>query len=209
MSIKRSLPLTLLLLISFLASLSAQATPAILADSKPAAKKTSPEPAKKHADKKEEKKDEKKDDKKADAKEEYKEPVITNAVDVNTKDLVDKPKEFLGKNVKFQANFASFSNLALSYKPAFRDPKKYISILVFRPGKEGHIPYSELKLAMLIPKEEKDPRSKLLAGLKDGDTIEITGNVFSAALDEPWVDILKLKKLASAKKTGDDDDDEE
>jgi len=205
MSIKRRLPLTLLLLTFFLT----QTTPALLAesnlaDSKPAAKKGSPEPAKKQPEKKEEKKEEKK----ADAKEEYKEPVITNAVDVATKDLVDRPKEFLGKNVKFQANFAAFSNLALSYKPAFRDPKKYISILVFRPGKEGHIPYSELKLAMLIPKEEKDPRSKLLAGLKDGDTIEITGNVFSTALDEPWVDILKLKKLASAKKTGDDDDEE-
>jgi len=205
MSIKRRLPLTLLLLTFFLT----QTTPALLAesklaDSKPTAKKGSPEPAKKQPEKKEEKKEEKK----ADAKEEYKEPVITNAVDVATKDLVDRPKEFLGKNVKFQANFAAFSNLALSYKPAFRDPKKYISILVFRPGKEGHIPYSELKLAMLIPKEEKDPRSKLLAGLKDGDTIEITGNVFSTALDEPWVDILKLKKLASAKKTGDDDDEE-
>ncbi|MBK9145959.1 MAG: hypothetical protein IPM23_26105 [Candidatus Melainabacteria bacterium] len=206
MSIKRRLPLTILLL-TFLMT---QATPELLADSKlaeskPAAKKGSPEPAKKPA----EKKDEKKEEKKADAKEEeYKEPVITNAVDVATKDLVDRPKEFLGKNVKFQANFAAFSNLALSYKPAFRDPKKYISILVFRPGKEGHIPYSELKLAMLIPKEEKDPRSKLLAGLKDGDTIEITGNVFSTALDEPWVDILKLKKIASAKKTEDDDDEE-
>ncbi len=50
---------------------------------------------------------------------------------------------------------------------------------------------------MAIPKE-KDPENQMLAQLKDGDTVEVTGHVFSTALDDPWVDVLRLKKTASA-----------
>jgi hypothetical protein len=60
-----------------------------------------------------------------------------------------------------------------------------------------HIPLSELKLAMMIPKE-KDPESNLLATLKDGDQLELVGKVFSSALDDPWIEVFKLKKLNSA-----------
>ena len=108
----------------------------------------------------------------------------------------------MGKNIKFKADFFAFSNLALNYKPAMRPQKKYISLLVYRP--KSKVPFSELKLAMKIPKE-KDPKNKMLTSLQDGDTVEITGNVFSTALDEPWVDVLQLKKLKSAKKDKSDD----
>ena len=153
------------------------------------------EAAKKSGDKKS-----KKDQKKSAKKEDFKEPVLTNVVDVTAIKLVDSPKTYLGKNVKFKSDFFAFSNLALNYKPALREQKKYISFLVYRP--KSKVPFSELKLAMKIPKE-KDPRNKMLTSLQDGDTVEITGNVFSTALDEPWVDVLSLKKLASKKKKKD------
>jgi len=38
----------------------------------------------------------------------------------------------------------------------------------------------------------------LLATIKEGDQLEITGKVFNTALDEPWLDVLRLKKLKSA-----------
>lgn len=150
-------------------------------------------------------------DKKADAKDAKAEPekeiVVPNVVALTTDKLVADPKGYLGKNIKFTAAFSAFTNLALNYKPAFRSQKEHISFLVFRP--DSKIPFSELKLAMPIPKE-KDPKSKMLVSLKEGDTIEVTGHVFSTALDEPWVDVLKLKKLASAKgKEGDSEEETE
>ena len=123
------------------------------------------------------------------------EPVIENVVNLSAEDLVNKPQEYLGKNVKFNANFFAFTSLALDYKPAFRSSKTHLSFLVLTPN--THRPLSELKLAMMIPKE-KDPESNLLAALKDGDQLELIGKVFSAALDEPWVEIFKVKKLNSS-----------
>ena len=120
------------------------------------------------------------------------EPVIENVVNVTPEDLVNKPHDYLGKNVKFNGNFFAFSTLALDYKPAFRSSKTHISMLVLRQG--SHIPLSELKLAMMMPKD-KDPDTQTLGGLKDGDQIEVVGKVFSTALDDPWVEILKLKKI--------------
>lgn len=124
------------------------------------------------------------------------EPDLTNVVNVNPDDLVAKPQEYLGKNVKFTAHFFAFSNLALDYKPAMRSSKTHLSLLVLKPG--THIPLSELKLAMMMPKD-KDPETELLAKLKDGDQIEIVGKEFSAALDDPWVEIYKLKRIGVAK----------
>lgn len=168
------------------------------ADDKDSKDKESKDKDAKDADAK--KPDAKNGDKKADAKDAKAEPekeiVVPNVVALTTDKLVADPKGYLGKNIKFTAAFSAFTNLALNYKPAFRSQKENISFLVFRP--ESKIPYSELKLAMPIPKE-KDPKSKMLVSLKEGDTIEVTGHVFSTALDEPWVDVLKLKKLASAK----------
>ncbi|HEY9731493.1 MAG TPA: hypothetical protein V6C89_06250 [Drouetiella sp.] len=123
------------------------------------------------------------------------EPVIENVQSVNAEQLVDKPHDYLNKNVKFVANFFAFSSLALDYKPALRPAKTHLSFLILKDG--SHIPLSELKLAMAIPKE-KDAENTLLAKLKDGDQLEVTGKVFSAALDEPWVDVLKLKLLKAA-----------
>lgn len=124
------------------------------------------------------------------------EPVLENVASVTPEELVKHPHEFLNRNVKFNANFFAFSNLALDYKPAMKPSKTYLSLLVLTPG--SHVPLSELKLAMLIPKE-KDPETELLSKLKDGDQIEIVGKEFSSALDDPWVEIYKLKKIGSSK----------
>jgi hypothetical protein len=124
------------------------------------------------------------------------EPDLTNAVTVTPDELVGKPQEYLGKNVKFTANFFAFSNLALDYKPAFRSSKTHLSLLVLKPG--THVPLSELKLAMMIPKD-KDPETELLAKLKDGDQVEIIGKQYSTALDDPWVEVFKLKKIGGSK----------
>jgi lysyl-tRNA synthetase class II len=154
-----------------------------------------------------EKKSEKKTETKAEKKAESKpEPVIENVQNVTSDQLVDKPHDYMNKNVKFDAYFHAFSSLALDYKPAMRSSKNYLSFLILRPNSK--VPYSELKLAMAIPKE-KDPDNTMLAALKEGDQVEVTGHVFATALDEPWVDVLRLKKLASApekKDAGDDAD---
>ena len=123
------------------------------------------------------------------------EPVIENVQNVTSEQLVDKPHEYLNRNIKFVATFYGFNNLALDYKPALRPSKSYLSFLVLRDNSK--VPLSELKLAMPIPKE-KDPENTMLAQLKDGDQLEITGKVFAAALDEPCVDVLRMKKLKSA-----------
>jgi hypothetical protein len=123
------------------------------------------------------------------------EPVIENVQNVTPEQLVDKPHEYLNKNIKFTAAFHSFTNVGLDYKPALRQAKTNLSFFVLRQG--THVPLSELKLDMPIPKE-KDPENQMLAQLKDGDTVEVTGHVFSTALDDPWVDVLRLKKIASA-----------
>lgn len=123
------------------------------------------------------------------------EPVLENVLSTTAEDLTNRPEDFVGKNVKFTANFFAFSNLALDYKPAFKSSKTHLSFLILRSN--SHIPLSELKLAMMIPKE-KDPESTLLATLKDGDQLEMVGKVFSAALDEPWVEVFKVKKLNTA-----------
>jgi hypothetical protein len=144
---------------------------------------------------KEEKKDEKKEAAKAP------EPSYDNAIGVTPDELVKRPHEFLNKTLKFTAKFSSFSNLALDYKPAMKSSKTHLSFLVLTPG--SHVPLSELKLAMAIPKE-KDPDTELLGKLKDGDTVEIIGKEFSTALDDSWVEVYKLKKLGGSKDKDDD-----
>lgn len=135
-----------------------------------------------------------KDDKKAEAPT-TPEPPLENVISVTTQQLVDKPSEYLKKNIKFSANFHAFSSLALDYKPALRPAKTHLSFLVLRPNSK--VPFSEIKLAMPIPKD-KDPKNTMLQNLKEGDTVEVTGTVFAAALDEPWVDVKQLVKTASA-----------
>lgn len=171
-------------LLTMAVSPSGISAPAKAAPAKPAHQSSEAEKAKTPADKKPETKAELKP-----------EPVIDNAVSVTPDELVNKPAEFLGKNVKFNANFFAWSNLGLDYKPAFRSSKTHLSFLILRPS--SHIPLSELKLAMMIPKE-KDPDAALFAILKDGDQVELIGKVFSTALDDPWVEVFRLKKLSSS-----------
>lgn len=146
---------------------------------------------------------------KAEAKDEpEKEIVLTNVSNVTIDQLIEKPKEYLGKNVRFTGDFASFCTLALNYKPAFRPQKTHISFLVRKP--DSKVPMSELKLALPIPKETDKTKNKLLTSLRDGDKLEMTGKVFSTALEEPWVDVVNLKRLSEAKKpVGEDKEDEE
>lgn len=122
--------------------------------------------------------------------------VIENVVDVQPERLVDQPNAYLNKNVRFTANFYAYSSLALDYKPIMRSAKTHLSFLVLRNNSK--VPLSELKLAMIIPKDEKGTDAKLLLELKEGDQVEITGKVAGVALDEPWVDVLKLKRLKAA-----------
>ncbi len=150
---------------------------------------------KKEKEDKENKKEEKKD--KEDKKEKKKEPI-------NEKDfepillgkLLDSPKDYLNKKIKFRGKFSSFTTLALDYEPALRKSKDFLSICIFRPDRK--IPLSELKLAYPI-KEAKD--NIVIRELEENDLIEIYGEVFSAALDEPWVDILSIKTIESATKS--------
>lgn len=132
------------------------------------------------------------------------EVVLENVVPVSADDLVSRPHDYVGKNVKFSGNFSNFVNLALDFKPAFRSSKTHLSFLILRP--KTQIPLSELKIAMMIPKE-KDPETLLLTQLKSGDQVELVGKVFSAALDDPWVEVFKIKKLGGSsddKKAQDD-----
>jgi hypothetical protein len=129
-------------------------------------------------------------------------PPIENVVDVTTNQLVDKPQDFLNKNVKFTAKFFAYNSLALDYKPAMRSSRTNLSFLVLRP--EAHVPFAEIKLAMALPKE-KDPETLVLASLKEGDQVEVIGKVFAMPLDEPWIDVLRLKKLTSANDDKKDD----
>jgi len=133
------------------------------------------------------------------------EPAPESFVDVSPEELVEKPQEYLNKNVKFTGKFFAFSSLALDYKPALRPSKTHLSFLILRS--HSHIPLSELKLAFPIPKE-KDPNNAVISALKDGDTVELSGKVFSTALGEPWVDVLHLKKIGgSEEKTAQASDD--
>ena len=195
-------------LLSSLVALSLVATPVFAAPGSPSAKVFTgaqvskadkvEKPAAK-TDKPAESKDSAKAPEKAAEKKESKpapEPIIENVQAVQAETLVEHPNDYLNKNVRFVANFWAYSTLALDYKPAMRKSKDYLSFLILRQNSK--VPLSELKLAMPMPKDDKDPQSKLLTELKEGDQLEITGKVFALALDEPWVDVLKLKRLKAA-----------
>ena len=97
---------------------------------------------------------------------------------------------YLNKNISFDAEFVGFSSLGLDYKPAYREPSKYISILVRRDDVKTHtVPLSEMKIFMPRTLAEKH------MDLEQGDKIKISGKVFSTALGDPWVDIDDIKVL--------------
>lgn len=197
LTLKSTLTLSLSLWLSFGLVLTSSMAPAQaqIKQTPPKAVPTA-QPSKEGEKDKDKEKDSEK--KKAEAKPEKPapEPVIENVVNVQPEDLVRAPSEYLNKNVKFNAQFYTYSSVALDYKPAMRSSKDYFSFLVLRPN--SHVPLSELKLAMPIPKDEKSPQSDLLQKLKDKDEVEVIGKVFSTALDEPWVDVLKIKLVKQA-----------
>ena len=168
------------------------ATPASVASGNILVAKSTPKSAGKTSSTKDEKAEAKAEEAEAKSKPQ---PPIENVVDVTTTQLVDKPQDFLNKNVKFTAKFFAYNSLALDYKPALRSSRTHLSFLILRP--EAHVPFAELKLAMALPKE-KDPETLMLASLKEGDQIEVIGKVFATPLDEPWLDVLRLKKLTVA-----------
>ena len=140
------------------------------------------------------------DDKKEEVTEAKKEPINESdfqPILIGT--LLEKPQDSLDKKIKFRGKFSSFTTLALDYKPAMRASKDYISICIFRT--DSKIPLSELKLAYPV-KEAKE--NQVIRELEEGDLLEIYGQVFSAALDEPWVDILEIKMIESAPKKTED-----
>ncbi len=122
-------------------------------------------------------------------------------LEVNPLELVKNPASYLEKDIKISAKFDKFSTLGLDYDRAFRDSKDYISFLIKRPdtlNQEYSIPLSELKLML-----KRDEAEKLL-DIESGDRVEITGKVFSAALNDPWVDVYELKNLDPEKEKEED-----
>jgi len=117
---------------------------------------------------------------------------IVNYELVNPLDLVAKPKDFLNKNIKIVAQFDKFSVLGLDYPPTNKNSKDYISFMIKRPDvvdKGYTIPLSELKLIIKRTKAEK------LVDLESGDKVAIKGKLFSAALNDPWVEVDEVISL--------------
>jgi len=110
---------------------------------------------------------------------------------VNPLEVVSSPQSFLNQKIEMTATFDKFSLLGLDYKPAFRDSKNYISFLIRRPDVQNNtdVPLSEMKLIIKRDKAEK------LTDLESGDKIEITGKVFSTAMNDPWIDVDNIKIL--------------
>ena len=101
--------------------------------------------------------------------------------------IVANPEKYLHKNVTFNAEFVSFSSLGLDYEPAKRESTKYIGILIKRDDVKDHvIPLSEMKIFIDRELAEKH------ADLETGDKIVISGNVFSTAIGDPWLDVKEL-----------------
>ena len=119
-----------------------------------------------------------------------KKDVSINYIKVSPLSVVNNPVNYLNKNISFDAEFVGFSSLGLDYKPAYREPSKYISILVRRDDVKTHtVPLSEMKIFMPRTLAEKH------MDLEQGDKIKISGKVFSTALGDPWVDIDDIKVL--------------
>jgi|GEM_PF-1112372 len=106
-------------------------------------------------------------------------------------ELVSHPNSFMGKEIKIKGEFHKFSTLGLDYDRAMRSSKDYISVLIKRPdvAEQYTIPLSELKLIM-----KRDAAEEMLE-MESGDKVEITGKVFSSALNDPWVDVYELTSL--------------
>ncbi len=108
------------------------------------------------------------------------------AVDLIT--LLKQSKTYLHKPVVFSGTFSSFSALGLDYKPAFRDSKENVALLLFRPDAlPAHkIPLAEVKIFIHRKESEKLP------DLETNDLVTIEATPFSTALGDVWLDVNKL-----------------
>lgn len=122
-------------------------------------------------------------------------------IDVEPLALVKNPKAYLDKDVTFHGIFNRFSDIALDYDKALRESQDYVSLLILRPDVTRHdIPLSELKL--FFPRE----KSADVVDLESGDQVVIKGNVFSSALNEPWVDVLDIDVVGKPDKVAEKKD---
>ena len=122
-------------------------------------------------------------------------PQVTPIADtqgVTPLNIVANPKNYLNKDVTFQAKFDKFSTLGLDYKPAFKSSEEYISFLIKRDDTSFDIPLSEMKL--FIKREEAEKH----IDLKTDDKIQISGVVFSDALGDTWIDVSNLVLIQKA-----------
>ncbi len=118
-----------------------------------------------------------------------------NAINTTSLNIVNNPSKYLNKTIKMQATFDKFSTLGLDYKKALRPSDKYIGILIQRDDVMDHdIPLSEMKIFLKKEMAEKH------IDLETGDKIEITGKVFSTALNDPWLDVENLTVIKKIKK---------
>ena len=123
-------------------------------------------------------------------------PQAVAYLNVNPVDVVNYPSRYLNKNISFKAELVAFTSLGLDYKPAYRDPAKYIGVLIKRPDVVGHtIPLSEMKIFITREVAEKNMDADT------GDIIKISGNVFSTALGDPWVDATSFTIVEKKEKS--------
>lgn len=117
---------------------------------------------------------------------------VKNYVSVNPVVMVNNPKPYLNKDVKFRAKFDKYATLGLDYKPAFRSSEKFITFLIQRNDVTTHnVPLSELKIFLDRKEAEKH------IDLNSGDEIEVAGHVFSNALGDVWMDAEKFTVLST------------
>ena len=116
--------------------------------------------------------------------------VVSSQIEVvKPSELVKMPDMYLDKTVKINARFDKFTTVGLDYPPALRKSDDYISFLVYRDDTTFDIPQSELKFFM-----KRDDAQKFV-DLKSKDKVSVTCKVFSTALGDPWVDVLKLETI--------------
>lgn len=117
-------------------------------------------------------------------------------LNVSPIDVVNNPARYLNKNITFNAEFVAYTSLGLDYKPAYRDPNKFIGILVRRPDVSDYtIPLSEMKI--FVSRETAEKNIELDAG----DKVKISGKVFSNALGDPWVDATGFTVVSKKEKS--------
>ena len=122
-------------------------------------------------------------------------PVVAPQTIVAPTTVVNNPSKYLNKNITFTANFIAFTSLGLDYKPAYKDPEKYIGILIERDDVKDHvIPLSEMKIFISRTEAEKH------VDLDSGDKIKISGTVFSTALGDAWVDVKSFDVITQKNK---------